>query len=183
MVVQSLMYSFECGFVVGFLDVGLLECLRLSVEPTSHANDAIRKNKRPNRLTGVARLIGLVFHLNMMRKSIYSQTASLSSGDWFMVKTTVGLRVNYTKRGMNILRGKVEDEVTYLEEYENEDFLDLIQYIRWDDGQHSVRICYYVRPHGSEDNDWIFANRPLSVGTDVFEKLLGQARRKGWLGN
>lgn len=100
-----------------------------------------------------------------------------------MVKTTVGKRVVYKKRGMETLKGKVVDEVAHLEEYEDEDFLDLIQYIRWDDGGYGIRICYYVRRHGSGDKDWIFANRPLSVGTEVFEKLLKKASKKGWFGS
>lgn len=94
-----------------------------------------------------------------------------------MIKTTIGKRVRYSGEG---LRGTVEDEVSFLEEYKDRDFLDLIQYIRWDDGRHNVRICYYVREHGSGDEGWIFANRPLSVGLEVLSKLLRKASSKKW---
>jgi hypothetical protein len=96
-----------------------------------------------------------------------------------MEKSTIGKRVVYTRRGKE-LRGTVEDEVSFLEEYKDEDFLDLIQYIRWDDGGYSIRFCYYVRGHGSGDEGWIFANRPLSINPEVLEKLLRKALRKEW---
>ncbi|MEM2507313.1 MAG: hypothetical protein QXK93_07515 [Candidatus Bathyarchaeia archaeon] len=96
-----------------------------------------------------------------------------------MAKNTVGKRVIYKKRGKE-LRGTVEDEVSLLEKYPEEDFLDLIQYIRWDDGHHGIRFCYYVREHGSSDKDWIFANRPLSIGLDALEKLFRKALEKRW---
>jgi len=94
-----------------------------------------------------------------------------------MVKTTIGKRVRFAG---DRLRGTVEDEGSFLEEYEDRDFLDLIQYIRWDDGGYGIRICYYVREHGSGDKDWIFANRPLSVSPDVLGKLLKKASKKKW---
>jgi hypothetical protein len=94
-----------------------------------------------------------------------------------MVKTTIGKRVKY--KGER-LRGTVEDEVSFLEEYEDRDFLDLIQYIRWDDGRYGIRICYYVRTHVSGDEGWIFANRPLSSSPEVLEKLLKKASKKKW---
>ncbi|MHA1832959.1 MAG: hypothetical protein ACTSV7_03130 [Candidatus Baldrarchaeia archaeon] len=96
-----------------------------------------------------------------------------------MVKTTIGKRVVYTKRGRKS-KGIVQDEVSYLEEYDDEDFLDLIQYIRWDDGGYGIRICYYVRKHGSGDENWIFANRPLSISPEVLGKLLKKASKKKW---
>ena len=101
------------------------------------------------------------------------------SGEECMVKTTIGKRVVYTKRG-RASRGRVQDEVSYLEEYDDEDFLDLIQYILWDDGRQGIRICYYVRKHGSGDNTWIFANRPLSISPEILEKLLRKASKKNW---
>ena len=94
-----------------------------------------------------------------------------------MVKTTIGKRVKF--KG-DSLRGTVEDEVSFLEEYEDRDFLDLIQYRRWDDGKYGIRICYYVRKHGSGDKEWIFANRPLSVSSEVLGKLLKKASKKKW---
>lgn len=94
-----------------------------------------------------------------------------------MAKTTIGKRVKYAGKR---LRGTVEDEVSFLEEYEDRDFLDLIQYIRWDDGGYSIRICYYVREHGSGDEGWIFANRPLSVSLEIPGKLLKKASKKRW---
>jgi len=94
-----------------------------------------------------------------------------------MVKTTIGKRVTY--KGETI-KGTVEDEVLFLEKYEDRDFLDLIQYIHWDDGRYGIRICYYVREHGSGDKGWIFANRPLSVSLEVFGKLLKKASKKKW---
>ena len=95
-----------------------------------------------------------------------------------MVKTTIGKRVVYKKRGRE-LRGMVQDEVSYIER-DDEDFLDLIQYIRWDDGRYGIRICYYVRTHGSGDEGWIFANRPLSISPEILEKLLKKASKKNW---
>jgi hypothetical protein len=93
---------------------------------------------------------------------------------------TIGKRVKFTENRKKV-RGVVEDAISHLEIYDDRDFLDLIQYIRWDnDTHHSIRICYYVRPHGSGEEDWIFANRPLSITTDEFEKLLKKARRKKW---
>jgi hypothetical protein len=96
-----------------------------------------------------------------------------------MVKTTIGNRVVYTKKGKSF-RGTVKDEVSLSEEFEDEDFLDLIQYIQWDDGGHSIRFCYYVRPHGSDDKNWIFANRPLSTSPERLEELLRKASKKKW---
>lgn len=93
-----------------------------------------------------------------------------------MVKSTVGNRVNYA----NGVRGTVEDEVYLLEEYKDRDFLDLVQYIRWDDGRYSIRICYYVREHGSGEKDWIFANRPLSISPENLKKLFKKASKKKW---
>jgi len=43
-----------------------------------------------------------------------------------VVKTTIGKRVVYAKNKKRLL-GIVKDEVSLLEEYENEDFLGLIQ--------------------------------------------------------
>ena len=94
-----------------------------------------------------------------------------------MVKTTIGKRVKY--KG-DMVRGTVEDEVPFLEEYEDRDFLDLIQYIRWDDGRCGIRLCYYVREHGTGDKEWIFGNRPLSVSVEVLGKLLKKASKKKW---
>lgn len=99
-----------------------------------------------------------------------------------MVKNTIGNRVIYKKPGKE-LRGTVEDEVSLLEEYADEDFLDIIQYIRWDDGNYGIRFCYYVRKHGSSDKDWIFANRPLSIGEENLQKLLKKALKKPWFGD
>ena len=96
-----------------------------------------------------------------------------------MVKSTIGKRVNY---GKEHLRGTVKDEVILQEAYEgfNKDYLDLIQYIRWDNGRYGIRICYYVREHGSSDKDWIFANRPLSISQQNLQTLLNRARKKDW---
>ena len=93
-----------------------------------------------------------------------------------MVKSTIGNRVKYA----NGLRGTVEDEVYLLEEYEDRDFLDLVQYIRWDDGRYGIRICYYVREHGSGEKGWTFANRPLSISPKNLGKLLKKASKKEW---
>jgi hypothetical protein len=89
--------------------------------------------------------------------------------------STVGKPVNFRKNS-----GVVEDDVSILEEYGDRDFLDLIQYIKWDDGGHSVRICYYVRNHGTKDEKWIFANRPLSISPTKFSRLLRKAVKKKW---
>jgi len=99
-----------------------------------------------------------------------------------VVKTTIGKRVMYAKNKKRLL-GIVKDEVSLLEEYEDEDFLDLIQYIQWDDGGHSIRFCYYVRPHGSGDEGWIFANRPLSISPDILEKLLKKHQERNGSAN
>jgi len=99
-----------------------------------------------------------------------------------MVKTTIGNRVVYTKRGRSF-RGTVKDEVSLLEKSEDEDFLDLVQYIQWDDGDYGIRFCYYVRTQGSSDQDWIFANRPLSTSPERVEELLRKALKKKWFGN
>ena len=96
-----------------------------------------------------------------------------------MVKTTIGKRVVYKKRGRE-LRGTVLDEISYLEKDGDEDFLDLIQCIRWDDGRYGIRICYYVRKHGAGEKDWIFANRPLSTSPEVIQRLLEKASKKKW---
>jgi len=58
--------------------------------------------------------------------------------------------------------------------------LDLVQYIRWDDGGYSIRFCYYVRKHGSGEEGWVFANRPLSIPGDKLEELLRKASKKRW---
>jgi hypothetical protein len=113
------------------------------------------------------------------RKSFYENLTKAFHGEEPVGKTTVGNRVVYSKWGRSF-RGKVEDEVSLLEEYEDQDFLDLIQHIRWDDGSHSIRFCYYVRDHGSEDQGWIFANRPLSTSPDRLEELLRLATKKKW---
>jgi len=96
-----------------------------------------------------------------------------------MAKTTIGKRVVYKKKGKSF-RGTVKDEVSLLEEFDDEDFLDLIQYIQWDDGGYSIRFCYYVRPHGSGDQDWIFADRPLSTSPERLEELFRRASKKNW---
>jgi len=94
-----------------------------------------------------------------------------------MVKSTIGNRVSFDE---GRVRGTVEDEVLVLEEYDDKDFLDLIQYIRWDGGEHSIRFCYYVRQHGTGEKNWIFANRALSIGSDELVKLLKKAEKKTW---
>jgi hypothetical protein len=96
-----------------------------------------------------------------------------------MAISTIGKRVRYKKPGKEF-RGRVEDEVPFLEEYQDEDFLDLIQYIRWDDGSYGIRFCYYVKEHRASDDAWIFANRPLSTSPGALEKLLEKASKKKW---
>lgn len=77
--------------------------------------------------------------------------------------------------------GTVIDEVKHLESYpDDEDFLDLIQLIEWEDGRRSIRICYYVKPHDGGDDDWTYANRPIILGPDVMKELLTKASKKGW---
>ena len=58
----------------------------------------------------------------------------------FMKYSTIGNRVNYS----NNLAGVVEDEVPKYERFDDRDYLELVQYIKWDEGRHSIRICYYV---------------------------------------
>lgn len=96
-----------------------------------------------------------------------------------MVMTTIGKRVTF-KGDTGKQLGTVEDEVYLLEKYENKDFLDLIQYIHWDKGYYGIRICYYVRVHGSGDKGWKFANRPLSISPENLGKLLKKASKKNW---
>jgi len=91
--------------------------------------------------------------------------------------TTIGKRVHFSGGKQS---GTVKDEAYLLEEYEDKDFLDLIQYIRWDEGWFGIRVCYYVRTHGSGDKDWIFANRPLAISSENFKKLFKKASKKVW---
>jgi hypothetical protein len=96
-----------------------------------------------------------------------------------MFESTIGKSVNF---GNGDYTGEVKDEVQIPEPYNNSgrDFIDLIQYIKWEDGGYSIRICYYVKDHGSDDSQWKFANRPLSVTSDLLEKLLKLAKKKEW---
>jgi hypothetical protein len=60
------------------------------------------------------------------------------------------------------------------------EFIDLIQYIRWDDdGTFGIRFCYYVKNKGSKE-PWIFANRPLSISPEALEELIQKAQKKTW---
>jgi hypothetical protein len=92
---------------------------------------------------------------------------------------TIGNRVRFTNDGL-MQYGTVEDAVSYLENWNNRDFLNLIQYIRWDNGKHTIRMCYYVRPSGSSDKDWVFANRPLAMNAIELGRLLNKAKGKTW---
>jgi len=97
-----------------------------------------------------------------------------------MFKSTVGKRVNY---GKGAYKGKVKYEVQLLEDYEGggRDFMDLVQGIQWNDGKFGIRICYYVKDHGSEE--WKWANRPLSTTTEMLGKLLKKAQKEKWFPN
>ena len=97
-----------------------------------------------------------------------------------MVMTTIGKRVYFSGGKQS---GTVEDEVYLLEEYEDKDFLDLIQYIRWDKGWFGIRVCYYGRIHGSGDKGRKFANRPLAISSENYKKLLKKASKKDWFRN
>jgi hypothetical protein len=99
-----------------------------------------------------------------------------------MFKSTVGKRVNY---GKGAYKGIVKYEVQFLEDYAGtgRDFMDLVQGIQWDDGDFGIRICYYVKDHGSKDAKWKFANRPLSTTTEMLGKLLKKAQTEKWFPN
>ena len=86
-----------------------------------------------------------------------------------MVMTTIGKRVTF-KGDTSKQLGTVEDEVYLVEKYEDKDFLDLIQYIHWDKGYYGLS-CYSVRVHGSGDESWKFANRPLSISPENLGRL------------
>ena len=102
-------------------------------------------------------------------------------GGELMFESTVGKRVKYGK-GKGAYKGRVKYEVQFLEPYSDSgrDFVDLVQGIQWDDGNFGIRICYYVKDHGSEDTEWKFANRPLSTSTEMLEKLLKIAQKEKW---
>lgn len=93
--------------------------------------------------------------------------------------TTIGKRVKFTK-GETTIQGIVKDEVTFLEEHDNRDYLDLIQFIHWDNGRRSIRLCYYVREQGLEDEGWKFANRPLNINPKELREFLIKASEKDW---
>jgi len=96
-----------------------------------------------------------------------------------MFQSTVGKRVNY---GKGAYKGKVQHEVQFLEPYggAGRDFMDLVQGIQWDDGDFGIRICYYVKDHGSKDTEWKFANRPLSTTKEMLVELLKKAQKEKW---
>jgi hypothetical protein len=87
--------------------------------------------------------------------------------------------VRYKERGV-VYTGNVIDEVQLLEETEDMDYLDLIQLIRWDDGHYGIRFCYYIKPHGTSDDEWLFANRPLSLSKKALSDLFKKAKVKRW---
>jgi hypothetical protein len=98
-----------------------------------------------------------------------------------MFVSTIGKRVKYGI-DVNAYKGKVKHEVQFLEDYNGggRDFMDLVQGIQWDDGNFGIRICYYVKDHGSEDAEWKFANRPLSTSTEMLQKMLKKAQKEKW---
>jgi hypothetical protein len=95
-----------------------------------------------------------------------------------MFESTVGKRVRYKN---STIRGRVKYEVQLLEDYDGggRDFMDLVQGIQWDNGYFGIRICYYVKDHGSKDR-WKFANRPLSTSPEMLGKLLKNAQKEKW---
>jgi hypothetical protein len=94
--------------------------------------------------------------------------------------STIGKRVEYGNKG-SPFKGTVEDEVSLREnDLGGRDFLDLIQYVLWQDGTYGIRFCYYYRYHGSGDSAWRFSNRPLSTSPEELRKLLGKASKKLW---
>ena len=96
-----------------------------------------------------------------------------------MFESTLGKPVNY---GKGAYKGTVKYEVQFLEDYAGagRDFMDLVQGIQWDDGDFAIRICYYVKDHGSKDAEWKFANRPLSTSPEMLGKLLKKAQKEKW---
>jgi hypothetical protein len=69
-----------------------------------------------------------------------------------MFESTVGKRVKFGK-GKDAFKGTVKYEVQLLEPYSkgSRDFMDLVQGIQWDTGNFGIRICYYVKNHGSKE--------------------------------
>jgi len=95
-----------------------------------------------------------------------------------MFETTKNKHVAY-RRGGHVFKGTVKDDVWKEEKSDNgREFVDLIQYIKFDNGVFGIRICYYVRNNKREK--WKFANRPLSITSEALEELLIKARKKDW---
>ena len=85
------------------------------------------------------------------------------------------------KRGSIVSYGEVIDEVKIIERYPGDrDYIDLIQYIEWENGVHSIRICYYVKSHDAGEDEWNFSNRPISIGIDKLNELMKLASKKKW---
>jgi hypothetical protein len=52
-------------------------------------------------------------------------------------------------------RGTVHKEelVEHLER-DDKDYHKLAQLLEWEDGEWSIRLGYYLKPHGTEENEW-----------------------------
>ena len=76
--------------------------------------------------------------------------------------------------------GRVTDEVSIQRDFENTDCLFLIQLVRWNDDSETIRFAYYTKPHGSDESQWNYANRPPNIEPDVLRELISRARRRPW---
>jgi hypothetical protein len=76
--------------------------------------------------------------------------------------------------------GEVIDEVRCERDFEDSDCMFLIQQIRWQDGSESIRFAYYTRPHGGDESQWNYANRPPNMESEVLEELINEARARPW---
>jgi len=75
-------------------------------------------------------------------------------------------------------RGHVIDEVWIQEDFDDLDYRFFIQQIRWDDGEESIRIAYYTRPHGTDDTQWGFANRAPNIYPENLRELIRRAMQR-----
>ena len=88
-------------------------------------------------------------------------------------------------------RGSIVDEVWALDPEEFDDVAiahdgwregaPVAQLIEWANGDKSVRITYYLRPHGGGADAWYFGGQfAATMDIDAYRSLLNKLKQRNW---